>query len=81
MDEVPGTQPPPLPFDQQEALTGEDEGESLLSLLAVIEGIGLARAENPQPEAELGEPSLSALERRVEASELASVETTARRAR
>jgi lipoic acid synthetase len=73
VNEVPGTQRPLLLFDQQEALAGEHE-EVLLGLLAVVEGVRLTRSQDPEPEAQLGESCVYALERRVPAAELTAVE-------
>ena len=61
VDEVPGAQPPLLPLDQEKALARKHQ-EVLLGLLSVVQGVRLARPQDPQPEAQLGEPCVRALE-------------------
>ena len=52
MDEVPGTQPPLLTLDEQQALAGENK-EVLLCRFGVVEAVRLAGRQNVKPDAEL----------------------------
>ena len=69
MHEVPLAERSLLTLDDEQALTGEDE-EVLLGALGVVHAVRLAGLQDPDPEAEIGEPRIS-LERRVDAHAVA----------
>ena len=69
MDEVPCAQSPLFALDKEQAFAVKDE-EVLLLVLAVVEPVRFARREDVDPEAELRELRLPALERALGAGRL-----------
>jgi hypothetical protein len=61
MDEVPLPERPLLTLDEQRALAGENE-ERLLLVLGVVEAVRLARLQDLNPDPELREHGVRALE-------------------
>ncbi|MDQ3672634.1 MAG: hypothetical protein M3364_09420 [Actinomycetota bacterium] len=72
VEEVPRPQAPLLPFDEQQALTGEDE-EVLLGFLAGVEPVRLPGLEDADPDPELGEFAVAGLEHAARAEDVVVV--------